>query len=132
MNLEMIGHFHKEKGTQKFPPILDCFFPKTGNFIAVVGNVNSRKLVRNISKRFKQHSAFPIESMVIPGFVIGIDYSDQWAFWKHGLPAVMVTDTAFFRNFHYHKKTETYEKLNYRSMAKVVEGLVPVIVDLAK
>ena len=132
VNLEMIGHFYDEKGTQKFPPPLCFFYPDRGNYIAVVGNFKSRNLARKITKNFKGYSTFPIERMVIPGFVPGIDYSDQWAFWKHGLPAVMITDTAFFRNRHYHKKTETYEKLNYPSMAKVVEGLVPVIVDLAK
>ena len=76
---------------------------------------------------FKRTTNFSLESAVLPGFVSGVDFSDHWSFWKEGYPAIMVTDTAFYRNPHYHQATDTYEKLNYPYMAEVVNGLKSVL-----
>lgn len=78
------------------PPFFGPFYPDRGNFIAVVGNLASAKLVKAIRTSFKEGTSFPVESSTTFNFVPGVTFSDHWSFWKHGLPAVMITDTAFY------------------------------------
>lgn len=70
----------------------------------------------------------PVYSINAPRFVTGVDFSDHRSFWQFGLPAVMVTDTAFFRNPNYHRATDGPETLDYRRMAQTVDGLYRVAV----
>jgi hypothetical protein len=63
--------------------------------------------------------------------VPGVAWSDQLSFWREGYPALMVTDTAFYRYRHYHMPTDTPEKLDYARMARVVEGLARMLVAMA-
>lgn len=129
--LEMIGYYTNEPGSQHYPPLLKFFYPDVGNFIAVVGNLGNRWLVKIIDSLFKKHSSFPIESLAMVSLVPGIDFSDNWSFWKMDYPAVMITDTSFYRNSNYHRNTDTYETIDYLSMAEVVRGLYRVLLDLA-
>jgi hypothetical protein len=62
--------------------------------------------------------------------IAGVGWSDQWAYWKFGWPAVMVTDTAPFRYPHYHTLRDTPDKLDYDRLARVVRGLEGVVRDL--
>ena len=130
ISLETIGYFRDEKGSQRYPFPIGLAYPSTGNFIAFVGNYSSRRLVRQVVGSFRRHARFPCEGGAIPGFVPGIGWSDHWAFWQEGYPAMMVTDTAPFRYPHYHQPTDTPDKLDYDRMARVVEGLTAVIEDL--
>jgi hypothetical protein len=68
---------------------------------------------------------------VLPDAIDGVGWSDHWAFWQAGYPAAMVTDTAPFRNTHYHQPTDTPEKLDYDRLARAVRGLEDVVADLA-
>lgn len=129
--LEMIGYYSDKPYSQRYPPLLGPFYPNRGNFIGVVGNFNSNWLTKKVAATFKDHSNFPIESLAL-GFIPGADLSDHWSFWKHGYSAVMITDTAFFRNFNYHSSSDTYEKLDYVNMAEVVRGLSAVLIDVTK
>jgi len=130
--LEMIGYYTNKSNSQQYPPFLGLFYPNKGNFICIVGNWRSRRLVKKIVSKFKSQSKFPIESFIGTGFVPGVDFSDHWSFWKEGYLAVMITDTAFYRNPYYHTSSDTYEKLNYLSLAEVVRGLATVLIKLAK
>lgn len=129
--LEMIGYYSNQPFSQRYPLFLGPFFPNKANFIAVVGNLTNRKLVNRIKTSFSKYSDFPLESVVLFDFVPGVDFSDHWSFWQHDFAAVMITDTAFYRYKHYHQKSDTYEKLNYLSMAAVLEGLTKAIGELA-
>lgn len=129
--LEMIGYYSNQPLSQRYPPFLGPFYPDKGNFIGVIGNLPSRWLVKEIVLNFKKGSSFPIESLVAPSIVSGVDFSDNWSFWEEDYPAVMVTDTAFYRNSNYHTKEDTCETLDYESMAEVVKGLRKVLLDLA-
>lgn len=129
--LEMIGYYSSEPNSQTHPPFLSYFYPHEGNFIAVVGNLRSRKLVKKIVSSFKKTSAFPIESLATANVVPGTDLSDHLAFWEEDYRAVMITDTAFYRNPNYHCSSDTYETLDYESMAEVVKGLCEVLLELA-
>ena len=82
-------------------------------------------------KSFRETARFPSEGAALPGWIEGVGWSDQWAFWQAGYPGIMVTDTAPFRYPHYHKTEDTPEKLDYDRMARVLEGLQAVVRDLA-
>ena len=127
--LEMIGYYSDRPHSQRYPPFVGLLYPHKANFISVVGNFPSGRLVKKLVAGFKKATSFPIESAVLPGFVPGVDFSDHWSFWKEGYPAIMVTDTAFYRNAHYHQGSDTHEKLNYPSMAEIVTALKEALPD---
>jgi len=129
--LESIGYYNNKINSQRYPIITGIFYPNKANFIAVIGNFNSRHLANKITEYFKKYSNFPIESCNF-GFIPGSDFSDHRSFWVEGYPAVMITDTAFLRNHNYHRGSDTWEKLNYQNLACVIEGLCPVLIELAK
>ena len=129
--LEMIGYYNDKPFSQEYPPFLGFLYPNRANFIAMVGNWMSRKLVKDVITRFKRHTDFPVEKYIGPTIVPGIDFSDHWSFWQEGYPAVMITDTAFYRYPDYHRATDTHEKLQYDRMAVVVEALGKVLTELA-
>jgi len=131
LSLETIGCYSDERGSQKYPCPRGLLYPSTGNFITFVGNVKSRKLVRDSIGSFRRHAKFPSEGGALPGSMPGVGWSDHWAFWQEGYPAIMVTDTAPYRYPHYHQASDTPDKLDYDRMARVVEGLEQVVVDLA-
>lgn len=131
LSLETMGFYSDQPGSQHYPFPFSVFYPDTANFIAFVGNVRSRHLVRQAIGAFRKHAHFPSEGLAAPSFITGIGWSDHWSFWKAGYPAIMVTDTAFFRYNAYHTAADTAEKLDYERMAQVVTGLVHTIMDLA-
>jgi Zn-dependent M28 family amino/carboxypeptidase len=130
-SLETIGYYSDEPGSQHYPPPFGLIYPSTGDFIAFVGNFGSRDLVRQAVGSFRRHAKFPSEGGAPPGFLPGIGWSDHWAFWKEGYTGVMVTDTAPFRYPHYHKVTDTPDRIDYERMARVVDGIEAVVADLA-
>lgn len=129
--LETIGYYSSEPGSQNYPFPLNLFYPNTGNFLAFVGNLASRSLVHRAISSFRRHSSFPSEGAAAPEWITGISWSDQWSFWRHNYPAVMLTDTAPFRYPFYHTDLDTVEKLDYRSISRVVQGIYSVVIDLA-
>jgi len=128
-SLETIGYYSDKLGSQKFPPGLDHFYPSTGNYITFVSNMANRKLVCDVISSFRRHTQFPSEGVALPELFTGIDFSDHWAFWQHNYPALMVTDTAFFRYSYYHQPDDTIDKINFDRFTRVVAGLERVIAD---
>ena len=131
LSLETIGYYSDARGSQKYPPPLGLLYPSTGNFIAFVGNVKSRDLVRRMVGTFRQHEKFPSEGAALPAATPGVGFSDQWSFWQEGYPAAMVTDTAMFRYPYYHEAEDTIDKVDFDRTARVVRGLEKVIGVLA-
>lgn len=131
LSLEAMGYYRSEAGTQHYPWPLGVFYPDRGDFIALVGNWSSRELVRRCVSTFRETTAFPCEGAAPPGAIPGVGWSDHWAFWQEGYPALMVTATAPFRNSNYHQPTDTPDTLDYERMARVVEGLERVLDELA-
>ena len=123
ISLEMLGSYSEKPGSQGYPPLLGFFYPDQANFIAMVSNRASRKELHRLVAAFKAHSGFPVESLATFEFIPGVAWSDHLSFWREGYPALMVTDTAFYRSDVYHSAEDTPEKLNYPAMAQVVEGL---------
>jgi Zn-dependent M28 family amino/carboxypeptidase len=131
LSLEMLGCYADERGSQAYPPLLKWFYPDRGNFIAFVSNLRSRRVLAELTRAFRAHSDFPAERLASPAFVPGVSWSDQLSFWRAGYPGVMVTDTAFYRYPHYHRASDTPERLCYPEMAQVVEGLARALAALA-
>ncbi|UCD86112.1 MAG: M28 family peptidase [Deltaproteobacteria bacterium] len=130
--LETIGYYSDNPGSQRYPPGISLFYPDRGNFVAFVGNIGSGSLVRRCVKLFRASTEFPCEGAVMPGWIVGIDWSDHWSFWQEGFKGIMVTDTAPFRYSYYHSPNDTPDKVNYDRTARVVAGLVKVILRLAE
>ncbi len=123
VSLEMIGYFCPER-IQNYPvPGMSLIYPRTADFIGVVGDVRSSKYVSRFRRGIKNHSAINARSLTGPQFFGGINLSDNSSFWRHGFKAIMVTDTSFFRNPNYHQETDTIDTLDFDKMAEVVKGL---------
>jgi hypothetical protein len=131
ISLETIGYFSDAPDSQAYPaPGLGVFYPSVGNFIGFVSNVPSRNLLRCAIASFRKHAKVPSEGAALPGFIPGVSWSDQWSFWQHGYPGIMITDTAPFRYPHYHSAADTPDKLDYDRFALVVSGMEKVIEQL--
>ena len=131
LSLETIGYYSDSPGSQRFPVPLGLFYSDTGNFIGFVGNLRSRDLVRRAVKRFRASTQFPSEGLAAPGWLAGVGWSDHWSFWRAGYPAIMVTDTALFRYAQYHTYADRPDVVDYERYARVTNGLIPVVEDLA-
>lgn len=131
LSLESIGYYSDAPHSQKYPHFIGLLYPDRGNFVAFVGNLDSRSLVRRAIGTFRSRAPFPSEGAALPARVPGIDWSDHWAFWQFGYPAIMVTDTAIFRNPHYHEHSDAPATIDYVKLATVTTGLLSVVEELA-
>lgn len=132
LSLETVGVYSDRPGSQAYPPLVGAFYPDKGDFVAWVGNVGSRSLVRQAIEAFRSVATLPSQGAALPPAVPGVALSDHRSFWEVGVPALMVTDTAPFRDPHYHLQTDTPERLDYDRMARLVRGLEVVVESLAK
>jgi len=131
--LEMLGCFTDDPDSQKLPfRLLHLFYPSKGDFIAVVGSLGRPGIVRSVKRAMMAASDLPVYSIDAPRWVPGVDLSDHSTFWRRGDPAVMITDTAFYRNPRYHTAQDTPDTLDYERMAKVVAGLRRSVLALAR
>jgi len=132
-SLEMIGYFTDAPHSQSFPvPILAAFYPSQGNFIAVVGKLDQGLVVRRVKQAMRHTSPLPVYSINAPRFVPGVDFSDHRNYWEAGYHAVMITDTAFYRNKNYHTVQDTPDTLDYQRMAMVVQGVYAAVLAFAQ
>ena len=133
--LEMVGYYVDAEHSQRLPPAIPRWlrwaFPSRGNFLAAVGNPRSWKLCWKFRRGFRRGSRFPLFSIVLPESIREIHLSDNSAFWLHGFPALMLTDTSFLRNPHYHRSTDTADTLDYERMAEVTVGVAAAVRSLA-
>ena len=130
-SLEMLGYYRDTAGSQRYPAPLGLFYPDRADFIAFVGDLGARGLVRRSIGAFRKSAAFPSEGVAAPAFIPGVTWSDHWSFRRHGYPAIMITDTAFYRYPHYHLPNDTPDKLDYERMARVTLGLAAMLNELA-
>lgn len=129
--LESIGYYTDQAGSQRYPVPLAEWGWDRGNFVAFVGSERSELLVRHVGRLFGQVEPFPWGAAALPEEIPGISFSDHWAFDAAGYLAVMVTDTALYRNPYYHTAEDTPGKICWDQLARVVRGLEMVIHSLA-
>lgn len=130
LSLEMIGYFLENENTQHFPiESLKHIYPSTGNFIAVVGRMDSVWLTKKVKDLMKENSEIDVHFINAPEAVPGVGLSDHRSYWEYDYPALMITDTAFFRNPNYHTKHDRWLTLDYKRMAEVVNGVSGVLMD---
>jgi Zn-dependent M28 family amino/carboxypeptidase len=130
ISLEMVGYSDASAGSQKYPVGLSRLYPDHGDFIGVVGNWKSNTLLSKFSAAMRQAAGLQVETLSVPGrgmIIPAVRLSDHASFWDLGYPALMVTDTSFYRNPHYHRATDTLETLDIEFMAKVGEGVVRAV-----
>jgi Zn-dependent M28 family amino/carboxypeptidase len=130
--LDTVGYFSSEPDSQRWPEPYDQRLPSCGDFLSFVANSPSSPLMRRCVRAFRRSSTLPARGSSAPEHVRGVSWSDHWSFWRHQYPAVMVTDTALFRYPHYHTPHDTPDKVDFGSLARVLDGLVGVVGELAR
>lgn len=129
--LEMIGYYSDQEKSQNYPSSsLSWIYPDKGNFIAVLGNWGSVSLARTVQKALEGH--MPTVRLNAPELTGAFSLSDHINYWQYGMPAVMITDTAFYRNANYHQSTDTPDTLDYERMARVVQGVASAVRQLCR
>lgn len=128
-SLETLGYFTDTANTQKYPPPLSLLYPNQGNFIGFVSDIDSRELLRNTIRSFRAQAKFPSEGTDLPSSIQGVGWSDHWSFWQQGYQALMITDTAPFRDPHYHTEEDTVDKIDFEKLSRVTNGISKVIRD---
>jgi aminopeptidase YwaD len=133
--LECVGFAKSEAGTQKAPPAVPIAVPNQGDFLAIVGNETSRSLVVQLEQEARrQASQLKTLSLVVPDRGEAMPHtrrSDHASFWDAGYPAVMLTDTANFRNPHYHRETDTVATLNLKFLSDVATMVTTTVMQIA-
>ena len=131
--LESIGYFSDKPFTQLYPnPFFRLLYPSRANFIAVVSRLREGPAVRRIKKTMRTVPDMSVYSFNGPSIIAGIDYSDHRSYWKAGYRAVMVTDTAFYRNDRYHSSGDTADSIDYTRLSKVVQGVYAAVLAEAR
>ncbi|MBW2305772.1 MAG: M28 family peptidase [Deltaproteobacteria bacterium] len=126
--LEMVGYTCHYPGCQRCPfPLMFLGYPKEGNFIGIVGDFSSREFTNSLLEAFRKNSDLPVVKLAVPfrGWLLpSVRLSDHASFWDRGFKAVMITDSSFYRNPHYHLPSDTMDNLDYRFMAELVDSLL--------
>ena len=133
INLEMVGYFTDEPDSESYPlEAINSAYPSVGNFTAVVGRPEDAKWVASVREPLMAHGEIPVIGFLAPASLQGVDFSDRLNYWAAGIPALMITDTSFFRNPNYHEATDTADTLDYFAMKALVRGVHAAILGLAK
>ena len=125
ISLEMIGYFSDEKKSQQYPlRIFSLFYGNVGDYITVVRKMNKGPFTRKFSGKYKHAKIIRTKKFTAPRSLTGIDFSDHRNYWAMGYDAIMLTDTAFYRNKNYHRSTDTVDTIDFERMAFVIDALV--------
>lgn len=129
--LEMIGYFRDARKTQEYPiGLLKLFYGSRGNYITLVNTFFPGKFARTFTGRFKKNSKVKTRKFKGPKKLTGIDFSDHLNYWAAGFSAVMITDTAFYRNASYHQTSDTMEQLDLVRMAQVIDAVFKALTSV--
>jgi hypothetical protein len=131
LSLETIGYYEGSHHARHAPFPLNYVSPWRADFLAVLGNLRSRELVAEVVGAFDEAGEVRCKGAALPGVIPGVRSSDQWSFWKEGYRAAMLTDTAWLRYRHYHRPTDTPDKLDYLGLALVTAGVTHALDRLA-
>lgn len=128
ISIEMIGYFSSHEDSQAYPlGAMSWFYPTVGDYIAIVSNYSSATMYHFFAAGIA--TKIKTESIRAPSFLVGVDFSDHLNYWRFDYPAIMITDTSFYRNPNYHEQGDTIDTLDFSKMAAVVEGIFIGIIN---
>ncbi len=129
--LEMIGYFDDRKKSQDYPlRLLSMIYGNRGNYITLVNKFSKGKFSRKFNRKFKQQNLIKTKKFTAPAKLPGIDFSDHLNYWAFDFSALMITDTAFYRNKNYHQNTDTIETLDLLRMSQVIETVYKSLLEM--
>lgn len=129
--LEMIGFYSTKKESQNYPiPEMRLQYGSIGNFITVVQSEKSGEFGKRIEQKMQQQNIIKTVSFKGSSLISGVDFSDHLNYWNFNYPAIMITNTAFYRNKNYHTKNDTIETLDINKMCAVIEQLYITVKQL--
>jgi hypothetical protein len=133
LSMDSIGYFSQEADSQKYPyAFMRFFYPSTGNYIKISGRPQELLLTRTVKKSLKKIEGLSVEALTAPEIFASIDFSNNKSYWEQGYAALCITDSAKDRNSLYHTKDDLADTLDYENMAKVVQGIGQVIIDVSR
>jgi len=133
LSLEMLGYCDPTPGSQHYPPDLQGYYPDRGNFMALVGDRATRSDLQHLQQQLVA-AQVPCEILIVDlaGAVLPeARLSDHSPFWDQNYPALMVTDTSFMRNPHYHQASDRLETLDLEFLTRACSGLAQGLSNLA-
>ncbi|UOQ68163.1 M28 family peptidase [Hymenobacter volaticus] len=126
--LEMLGYYDDRKGSQRYPfGPLKLLFGSRGNYVTVAQKFGNGRFGREFARRYRAAAALPVKRFKAPAWLPGIDFSDHLNYWQFGYSAVLLTDTAFYRNQHYHETTDTLDRLDMRRLGLAVDAVLATV-----
>ena len=126
--LEMLGYYDDRRGSQRYPfGPLKLVYGSRGNYVTVAQKFGNGRFGRRFARQYKQAARLPVRRFKAPAWLPGIDFSDHLNYWKFGYPALLLTDTAFYRNAAYHEPTDTLARLDMRRLGLAVEALLTTV-----
>ena len=129
--IEMIGYFSDIKGSQQYPvKVMKVAYGTRGDFILLVKKRGHGDFVKNFSRAFEDAKTIETSNLKVPFEIEGVDFSDHLNYWNAGFDALMVTNTAFFRNFNYHQKTDVMETLDIQRMGDVITAIYQAVINI--
>lgn len=131
VSLETIGYFDDSKRSQDYPiGTLSLIYGNRGNYITLVNKFSKGKFSKKFNKQFKSQGLIRTKKFTAPAKLPGIDFSDHLNYWAFDYSALMITDTAFYRNKNYHQNTDTIETLDLARMSKVIDAVYQALIGL--
>ena len=124
--MDMIGYYDQNE-VQQYPSGLKWIYPAHGNFIAAVGNLQSRDLTYAYCMAMRKQNQLQCERIIAPSFVQELDFSDHMHYWKYDIPAITITDTGAYRNKRIETGQDSLDFLDTVKMGQAVNGLVDVL-----
>lgn len=126
--LETLGYYDDRKNTQDYPVgLLRFVYGSRGNYLTVAQKFGNGRFGRQFARRCKTAAALPVKRFKAPAWLPGLDFSDHLNYWQFGYSAVLITDTAFYRNKHYHEPTDTLDRLDLRRLGLAVDAVLAAL-----
>ncbi|RAK69875.1 M28 family peptidase [Hymenobacter edaphi] len=129
--LEMLGYYDDRPGSQHYPfGPLKLLYGGRGNYVTAVRKLGGGRFARHFSRHYDRGAQLPVKRFIGPAWLPGVDFSDHLNYWQFGYSALLLTDTAFYRNRNYHHATDSLEKLDLRRLALATDAVLAALLRL--
>ena len=107
---------------------IPVIFPAGRDYVALLSNRRSAPWAARFARAMQSRSPARVVRRSLPLVgPVGHGWSDDWSYWRQGIPAFCITDTAYIRSHHYHRVSDTPETLNYGVFAGVVGAIAAAV-----